>query len=196
MDSKDIKDELRRKVVELGEQALDRISRRDRPETPPEELTTDPVFTSSVSPTAAGKVKTLVIVCSGGRFLHQYEDFLGKSLSVTDYDLIAVPGGVQWFALADVLPKHHKVARWMAEFLIEKHRLDRVICIAHQDCGAYQDSEGLASLSRLVSGKDLQQHQLEHLRTAAQSLSQWSNAAVELYFASVENDRVVFRKVE
>jgi len=41
-------------------------------------------------------------------------------------------GRPQGLAQPDVLPKHNRVARWMTEYLIRKHKLTRVVCIAKE----------------------------------------------------------------
>jgi len=197
---KDLKDALRETVVEkaaeLGERALEKLSHKAGKPPAPAELSAEPAFTSSIPWSIEIKAKSLVILCSDARFVSQSEDFVANALQVADYDIVALPGGVQWLALPDVLPKHHKVAKWMTRFMITKHHLDRVICIAHEDCGAYQDSKSLASLAFLVTGKSVQQHQLDHLRVVGRRLTQWFGVAAELYYAAVEEGSVAFHKVE
>lgn len=160
------------------------------------ELPAEITYKSTIPWDSSGRANALVVLCSDWQFLHHSEDFLRQGLKLSEYGLVAVPGGVQWLALPDILPKHNKVARWVTEFLIKSNRFQRVVCIAHEDCGAYQDSGALASLAHLATGKSIVEHQLEQLRTVGRHLSQTFHVQAELYYASVSEGSVVFHKVE
>ena len=165
-------------------------------EAAPAAMPGEPVYRSALAWSAEDKARTLVIACSSSQFLRHCQNFLAQGLNVMDYDLLAVPGGAQWLALPDILPKHNKVARWVIEFLVKKHHLDRVVCIAHQGCSAYQESGTLASLARVVSRKSALEHQLDHLREAGRVMTESLGVPAELYYASISNGAVVFHKVE
>ena len=138
----------------------------------------------------------LVITCGDARYLPHTLKFLDDGLKLPDYQIMAVPGGIQWLALPDILPKHEKVARWAIEFMVAAKHITRIVCIAHADCGAYQDNRALSSLAHLATGKTVAQHQVEQLRRVARSLAQSLNVAVEMYFASVAEEAVVYHRVE
>lgn len=153
-------------------------------------------FRSSVPWAREGRATTLVITCSSSRFLQQTGEFLAKGLHLPAYDLVAVPGGIQWLALPELLPKHHKVERWVTEHLIRKHRLTRVVCIAHAGCTAYTDEGMIGSLAHLATGKTGAEHQVEQLLKVGRELRESFQVRVDLYYASVEDGTVVFHKVE
>ncbi|OGV72543.1 MAG: hypothetical protein A3K19_00890 [Lentisphaerae bacterium RIFOXYB12_FULL_65_16] len=161
----------------------------------PSRFAAGPAFRSTIPCSAAAKDRALVILCSSGTFQRQCHEFLTAGLRLDDYDLVAVPGGVQWLALPDILPKHHKVARWMTEYLLRKHSVRRVICIAHQNCSAYEDQSTLGTLAHMVTGKSTFEHQLEQLRHVGNDLTSLFGVGVELYYAAVENGDVVFHSV-
>ena len=152
-------------------------------------------FISIIPAATDAKADTLVICCSSARFQPHFRDFLANGLKLSQYDLLAVPGGVQWLALPDILPKHNKVARWTTEFLVRRHALRRVVCIAHEDCSAYTDNAALASLSRLATGRTIREHQLDQLRKVGANLAEWFAIAPELYFLSIRDTAVVFQKI-
>jgi hypothetical protein len=155
------------------------------------------VFRSTIPFAAETQADALVIACNSFLYLHQTLEFVQKGLGVDQYDLVAVPGGVQWLALPEVLPKHSRVARWAVEFLVRKHSLRRVIGIAHQGCSAYADDGTLASLAHLATGKSVREHQFEHLRRAGQDLAAALRVGVELFYASVDaTGAVVFHRLE
>jgi hypothetical protein len=155
------------------------------------------VFRSSIAYAGEAPAEALVIACNSYLYLPQTIDFLHRGLGLHAYDLIAVPGGMQWLALPDLLPKHHRVTRWAVEYLVRKHQVKRVIGIAHQGCSAYEDESTLGSLARLATGKSTDEHQCEHLLRVGRGLQADFGVAVELYYASLEEGgTVAFRRLE
>lgn len=81
---------------------------------------------------------TIAVYCSDGWFGDQTESFLTTGLGLRRFDRLVVPGG------AACLVRHHAsqledetiLAR--LRFLIESHELNRVILVAHDDCGYYK----------------------------------------------------------
>ncbi len=155
----------------------------------------EPVYKSSL-PFADDRPECLVITCGDSRYLPHTLLFVEEGLKVSRWQLMAVPGGVQWLALPDVLPKHEKVARWAVEAMVESKNIKRIICVAHSGCGAYTDSNALSTLAHLATGKTIAEHQIEQLRKVGRSLTAEFQCLVELYFASVADGAVSYRKVE
>ncbi len=191
-----LRTQVKEAAQELGGKALRALASSATAQTGPSPVTTAPVYRSSTPWSPRSATGTLVISCSSHVFLRQVQDFVATGLKINEYDLVAVPGGVQWLALPDILPKHNKVARWMTEYLIHRHNLQRVICIGHAGCSAYEDTGTMGSLAHLVTGKSAAEHQLAQLRTVGRNLAAWFGVAVGLYYASVEDGFVVFRNVE
>ncbi len=134
------------------------------------------------------KAKTLVVYCSDGRFVQQCDDFVEKTLKIEDYDLLAVPGGPQFLCALEYLPKLRWAGRRWLDFLVEAHRLERVVLISHQDCGWYKRLHG--------GNDDHQARQMDDLRRARADLMETlPSVRVDAYFASVEDGNVKFEPV-
>lgn len=189
-----VRDAVKQKAAEAGTEVLQKL----RPGAAPAatRFATEPVFRSTLPIPQPGKADTLVIMCNSWEWRRHTQEFLATALHITEYDQVAIPGGVQWLALPDILPKHNKVARWMTEYLVRKHNLSRVVCIAHEDCSAYEDHSTLGAIAHVVTGKSVFDHQIDQLRSAARVITESLGVPVELYYASSENGAVVFHKVE
>jgi hypothetical protein len=122
----------------------------------------------------------LVVHCGDHRFQAAFNEFLNKSLGLGgNYDLIVVPGGPQALTLAEYLPKFSWASwRWF-RFFQEKHKIERLILIQHQDCAWY------ASLPlHLHSSPEPRERQEEDLRRIGQVLKKdFPEVRAELYFA-------------
>ncbi len=138
-----------------------------------------------------GFADALVLCCADGRFVPQCEDFLTNSLKVTTCDHFVVPGGAGWLVL-DTLTFHaYDVAREYIGFLVERHPIQRVILIAHEDCGFYRHKFPHTDTEAIFAA------QVKDLRQAATTLRVWfPQLMVEVYYARVEGEQVEFERVE
>ncbi len=147
------------------------------------------VYTSAL-PFQAEHSGAVAIVCSDGRFLRHTLHFLEEHLGLNQFDLLVLPGAVHAFTLAGLLPKDFKTAQRKIRFLVEKHPVQRIVCIAHEDCGWYKDFK----IGRLHL--NLKDRQVQDLKHAAQVLREWfPHVTIELYYARVEDGKVVFDEV-
>ena len=146
------------------------------------------VFRSAFAPREQSDA--LVIHCSDPRFQKHFHEFLRGHLELDTYGLVAVPGGAQFLAAIDYLPKFSWVGwRWL-KFLIDRTRARRVILIVHDDCLWYKDARFWqhggdwkgAALSDLAKVRD-------GIRARFGSLS------VETWFARIDGGEVVFEAV-
>jgi len=133
----------------------------------------------------------VVIHCSDPRYQPHFQDFVRKNLGISNYALIAVPGGAQFLTLVDYLPKFSWVGwRWV-KFVVDLTKPRRIILIGHDDCRWYLDlrfSHDPARLREKVTA-DLQ-------RAGAGITERFSGAAVERYWARLEaDDSVSFEPV-
>ncbi len=98
----------------------------------------EPIYTSQ-EPFVEHESAVLVICCSSNAFLPYTQEFLERHLELGpgSYDLLAVPGGPQFLLLTEYLPKFAWVGHKWVKFLVERHRLKRVIVISHEDCAWY-----------------------------------------------------------
>lgn len=137
----------------------------------------------------AERIGAVAIYCSDGRFNEQFDEFLHESLELPCYDRLTVPGGPA--ALAGHISAH-RTEDALAEsltFLVHHHRLERVVLIAHKECGFY--------LKKLMFGaNDLRRRQEEDLAKAAARVRSMAILHVDAYFASVGDGRVLIEPVE
>src|SRR6266480_221267 len=103
--------------------------------TPP---TPRPVFASR-TPFDENRVGAAAVYCSDGRYGEQMDEFLHEGLGVPHYDRVAVPGGAACLAGHSNCVYEKESLERQLKFLIETHDLNRLIFIAHQDCGFYRD---------------------------------------------------------
>ena len=78
----------------------------------------------------------LVVACSSYVTLPYVCEFLDQHLKLPEgtYNLLAVPGGPQFMALSEYLPKFAWVGQKWINFAIEKLKVRRIILISHEDC--------------------------------------------------------------
>jgi len=137
----------------------------------------------------------LVICCSDRRYRRPTEHFVFKHLGLGNYDLIAVPGGVYMLSFPAILPKQLKLSMNMVKFLMQAHLPPRIVLIAHEQCGRYQ--EGFASWLRRP-GFSLAEKQLHDLRVVAESLrAAFPGVPVGAFYAHQDTgETVAFSAVE
>lgn len=103
------------------------------------------VFKSS-EPFDGGRIRAAAVYCSDGRFGDQFDDLMKISLQLPRYDRLAVPGGAACLARHFALYREEEGVCAQLRFLIEVHRLERVVLIAHQDCAFYTQRLNISPL--------------------------------------------------
>lgn len=146
----------------------------------------EPAYKSQ-TPFVEKESAVLVIACSSNAFLPYTQEFLEKQLglAVGSYDLLAVPGGPQFLLLTEYLPKFAWVGHKWVKFLVERHRLKRVIVLSHEDCAWYSEERLVpAFLQKFGMGKSLKERQREDLREIVGALRNLAlPVAIEAYYA-------------
>ena len=89
----------------------------------------------------ANRPETLVVCCSDGRWHAQVEEFVRTAVSERA-DLYAVPGGPAGFNLWSSSFEEARVAEKAFRFLAERHELESIWLIAHEDCAYYHHRYG------------------------------------------------------
>src|SRR5262249_36884996 len=148
--------------------------------------TANPIYSSRI-PFDDQRIHAAAIYCSDGRFGEQMDEFVQQHLGLPRYDRLAIPGGAA--CLAGHLSTHHERAALEKQlrFLVDVHKLDHLILIAHQDCAFYRDI--------WLAGRTLAQQQEFDLKVAADFMRGWSSALqVETYFAKKVEGRIVFEE--
>lgn len=129
------------------------------------------------------------VYCSDGQYGEQFDDLLHNALKLPRYDRVAVPGGAACLARHFQIYREEEGVAEQLRFLIAAHKLERVILIAHKDCGFF--------LQRLqVSPLQLESQQREDMLkaiTRVQSLGR--HLRIEAYFARQRRGMVQFERV-
>jgi hypothetical protein len=144
------------------------------------------LFTSS-APFEPERVHAVAVYCSDGRFGDQVDDFLHLHLGLPNYDRVAIPGGPAWLSSrSSASLVQHGMVRDQLDFLVEVHRLERAVLIAHHGCAYY--------LRRLASDADSAlTTQIQDLHDATETLKNWYRGLqIESYLARATEGRVQF----
>jgi len=106
--------------------------------------------------------------CSDGRVGEFFDDFMQNGLGLGRYDRIALPGGPACLAgYAQARLEEQGVVDEL-KFLIEAHKLSKIILIQHQGCAFYT--------GRLqVRSESIEQLQIADLARAAYSIRHWTS---------------------
>ena len=143
------------------------------------------------SPTAfdAERIGAAAVYCSDGRYGDQMDEFLHKALGLPRYDRVAAPGGPGCLAGHAPAIRDQGAMEKQLRFLIAAHDLDRVVLIAHQDCGFYKQLK--------LWGKTIEEQQRVDLAKTAQAVRGYATGlTVEAYFARRVDGKVRFERVE
>jgi len=135
-----------------------------------------------------GPASTLAIHCGDFRFQQAFHEFIAAGLKPGEaYDLMVLPGGPLSLTLQSSRGDETRAARKWAGFFVEKHGIQRVVLMQHQDCAWYQEtSRGLRDPAAL---RRRQEQDLE--RAAAVLQESFPHLRVELYFAGWASDERV-----
>jgi len=108
------------------------------------------------------------IYCSDGRVGDFFDDFMQNGLGLARYDRIALPGGPACLAgYAQARLEEEGVVDEL-KFLIEAHKLSKIIMIQHENCAFYS--------GRLqVRAQSIEQLQIADLARAAYSIRHWTS---------------------
>lgn len=138
----------------------------------------------------AARIHAAAIYCSDGRLGEHFDDFLQQGLSLPRYDRVTLPGGPACLAGH---PQAHLEEVGVADelkFLVEVHRLKRVVLIAHQGCAFYATRLELKEPRlELVLRADL-------VRAAAYVHRVTGLDAIEAYYARHADGKVTFERVD
>lgn len=139
------------------------------------------------------RIHGAAIYCSDGRVGEHFDDFLLHGLRLPRYDRVALPGGPACLAGHSQAAMEREGVADEMRFLVETHKLDRVILIAHAGCAFYTERLGI------VDPDELERRQRADLATAAAAVREVTGSRslqVEAYFCRPDGDRVCFEAVE
>ena len=145
-------------------------------------------YTSKV-PFEHERIGAAAVYCSDGRYGDQMDEFLHESLGLPRYDRVAAPGGPGCIAGHSIAIRDQGAMEKQLRFLIEAHELDRVVFIAHQECGFYKQLK--------LWGKTIEEQQRLDMAKSAQIIRAYGNGVtVEAFFARKVDGKVRFERVE
>lgn len=134
------------------------------------------------------QAQAIALTCIDFRFRKAIQDFFENELNIYSVDHMAQGGG------AKMLLEEGPIRQWIFDnfdIAFNKHNVNRVILINHQDCGAYGGSESFAGPEDEVAKQEIQ---LRHGVSVVQS--KYPNKQVEAYLALMDKDnQISFKKV-
>ena len=138
----------------------------------------------------AARMHAAALYCSDGRVGEHFDDFLHNGLSLPRYDRLCLPGGPACLAgHPQTNMEEHGVVDEL-KFLLQVHKLQRVVLIAHQGCAFYSSRLELKEPRlELVQRADL-------VRAAAFVHRVTGLEAIEAYFARLTDRLVSFERVQ
>jgi hypothetical protein len=163
-------------------------------------------YTSRAPVTDRGSA-TLVVTCSSNAFAPVIREFLEAHLELPEgtYDHLAVPGGPQFLLLTEYLPKFAWAGHRWVKWLVEKHRLKRVVLVTHEDCAWHDDERMLPAMLHRFTGEPAggsggaggREREVADVRRMAVALHDLlPSVGLEAYFAAREADgRIGFSRV-
>ena len=138
----------------------------------------------------SSRMHAAALYCSDGRVGEHFDDFLHTGLALPRYDRLCLPGGPACLAGH---PQAHLEEQGVLDelrFLVEVHKLKRVVLIAHQGCAFYATRLELKEPRlELVQRADL-------VRAAAFVHRVTGLDAIEAHFARLTDGRVTFEPVQ
>lgn len=144
---------------------------------------------TSPLPYVAARMHAAALYCSDGRVGEHFDDFLQNGLSLPRYDRLCLPGGPSCLA---GYPQAHLEEQGVLDelkFLVEVHKLKRVVLLAHQACAFYKTRLELKEPRlELVQRADL-------VRAAAFVHRVTGLDAIEAYFARLNGETMTFEPV-
>lgn len=138
----------------------------------------------------SSRIHAAAIYCSDGRLGEHFDDFLQNGLSLPRYDRVTLPGGPACLAGHPQANLEEQGVVDELHFLVEVHKLKRVVLIAHSGCAFYGNRLELKEPRlELVQRADL-------VRAAAFVHRVTGLNAIEAYFARLVEGKVMFEQVE
>jgi hypothetical protein len=144
---------------------------------------------SSPLPYDSSRTHAAALYCSDGRVGEHCDDFIQNGLKLPRYDRLCLPGGP---ACVAGHPEAHLEEKGVVDelhFLVEVHKLKRVVLIAHQGCAFYGTRLSLTEPRlELVQKADL-------VRAAAFVHRVTGLGAIDAYFARLVEGKMRFEHV-
>ncbi|HRJ49786.1 MAG: hypothetical protein KF787_11960 [Phycisphaeraceae bacterium] len=136
------------------------------------------------------RMHAAALYCSDGRVGEHFDDFLHNGLLLPRYDRLCLPGGPACLAGH---PQAHLEEQGVVDelqFLVQVHKLRRIVLIAHSGCAFYGNRLELREPRlELVQRADL-------VRAAAFAHRVTGIDAIEAYYARLNDKSLSFERVD
>ena len=138
----------------------------------------------------SARIHAAALYCSDGRVGEHFDDFLQNGLGLPRYDRVSLPGGPACLAGHQEATLEERGVVDELRFLVEVHKLRRVVLVAHQGCAFYATRLGLKEPRlELVQRADL-------VRAAAYVQRVTGLDQIEGYFLRLVDGKARFEGVE
>lgn len=138
----------------------------------------------------SARIHAAAVYCSDGRVGEHFDDFLQNGLNLPRYDRVSLPGGPACLAGHPQASLEEKGVVDELHFLVEVHKLKRLVLIAHQSCAFYTTRLELKDPRlELVQKADL-------VRAAAYVHRVTGLDRIDAYFARIAENQIRFEPVE
>ncbi|MFA5128640.1 MAG: carbonic anhydrase [Patescibacteria group bacterium] len=133
-------------------------------------------------------VPVAAIYCLDPRFRTQHEQFISRELGFEEFDQYVFPGGPK--ALVSE-PTRNVFLEALKNVSINLHHIEKIILIAHRDCGAYGGSVAFPDLATEEAT------QIKDLQTVRDILlEQFPKISVSMFYAEIIGENIEFNPVE
>ncbi len=127
----------------------------------------------------------LVVHCSSHKFQAAFRSFIREKLSPEEnYDVIAIPGGIQVLTFGEVLPKLSNMLTRPLKYLVKSHHPRRIVLIAHDGCSWYHDYlPGIIDITEPLAEREVQ----DLFRAGHIIKEMFPVIMIEYYYAKITN---------
>ena len=149
------------------------------------------IIHTSDYPYDSERINAAAVYCSDGRWGEQFDDLLHNTLNLPRYDRLSVPGGAACLATHFATYREEEGVMEQLRFLIDTHALQRVVLIAHQNCGFYT--------KRLqISPLQVESRQREDLKKAIRRVQRLKrNLQTDAFFARLNHkSQIQFESIQ
>jgi len=141
-------------------------------------------------PLGTSQSHVVAIHCSDPRYQPHFQDFLRTGLGLTNYGLIAIPGGAEHLSPSERSDMLRSQGSAWFDFMTKLMAAERCILIGHADCRWYVVNRIEPDEARL------KEHQSRDLVAVREVIGRrFPRVAVELYFAEIEGQQASFTEV-
>ncbi len=148
----------------------------------------------SPTPWDRNRPSALVVACSDGRLQENVDEFLEKSLGITHYDRMYVPGGPGALIGTEEVTRSHNFRRECRN-LVALHGIKHVVLLFHSPAAEGPEEACCGDYRRRLSGQSIASVRARQERDASELVSGGMGEGVKISAYRCEvcnNDAIVF----